>query len=230
MTKIPTTEEMLKAGMHFGHRTSKWHPKMEPFIFGARNGVHIINLVKARTYLQTALNYLSQAASEGKIILFAGTKSQVKAPLKALAQETNMPYVTGKWIGGTLTNFLIIKKLISKYNSLVEQDKTGKLSKYTKKEQVDFRKEMEKLEYRVGGLTKLNKLPDIIFVWDIRNERNIVTEARKKNIPIVAICDTNVNPELVNYVIPSNDDATKTIKLLLGLIKEAVIEGQSKKQ
>jgi small subunit ribosomal protein S2 len=230
MYKIPTIEEMLKAGMHFGHRTSKWHPKMAPFIFSARNGVHIINLVKSRTYLEKALEYMKQAASEDKVILFVGTKSQVKYPLKEMALETGMPYISEKWMGGLLTNFLVVKKLIKKYKDLTDQKVTGKLSKYTKKEQLDFDREIAKLETKVGGLVNMTKLPDIVFIWDIREEKNAVLEAKKKNIPVIAICDTNVNPKDINYIIPSNDDATKTIKMLLNVIKEALLEGRAIKE
>lgn len=226
MYKIPTVEEMLKAGMHFGHRTSKWHPKMEPFIFGARNGVHIIDLVKSKTYLIKALDYMKQAATEGKVILFVGTKSQVKYPMKEMALELGMPYITEKWMGGLLTNFPVVRKLIRKFKDLNEEKATGKLGKYTKKEQLNFDREISKLETKVGGLVDMTKLPDVVFVWDIREEKNAVLEAKKKNIPVVAICDTNVNPKDINYIIPSNDDATKTIKMLLAVIKEAVAEGK----
>ncbi|OGF27549.1 30S ribosomal protein S2 [Candidatus Falkowbacteria bacterium RIFOXYB2_FULL_47_14] len=227
MTKLPTIEQMLKAGMHFGHRTSKWHPKMEPFIFGAHGGVHIIDLVKSRKMLETALEFMKKFAAEGKMILFVGTKMQVKKPLKDMSEEVGMPYISEKWMGGCLTNFLIIKKLIKKYKDLLDDKNTGKLDKYTKKERLEFDREIKRLELRVGGLTKLSRLPDAIFVWDIKHEKTAVTEARKKNIPLIAICDTNVNPTGINYVIPANDDATKTIKLTLGLIKEAIEEGKA---
>ncbi|MFH0892714.1 MAG: 30S ribosomal protein S2 [Candidatus Falkowbacteria bacterium] len=227
MTKLPTIEQMLKAGMHFGHRTSKWHPKMEPFIFGAHGGVHVIDLVKSRKMLETALEFMKKFAAEGKMILFVGTKMQVKKPLKDMAEEVDMPYISEKWMGGCLTNFLIIKKLIKKYKDLLDDKSTGKLDKYTKKERLEFDREIKRLELRVGGLTKLSRLPDAIFVWDIKHEKTAVTEARKKNIPLIAICDTNVNPTGINYVIPSNDDATKTIKLVLGLIKDTINEGKA---
>ena len=230
MTKLPTVEEMLKAGMHFGHRTSKWHPKMEPFIFGARNGVHIIDLVKSKVYLEKALDYMKQATSEGKVILFVGTKSQAKHPMKEMALELGMPYITEKWMGGLLTNFPVVKKLIKKFKDLNEEKANGKLERYTKKEQLNFAREIVKLETKVGGLVNMTKLPDVVFVWDIREEKNAVLEAKKKNIPVVAICDTNVNPKDVNYVIPSNDDATKTIKMLLNIIKESLLEAKATKK
>ncbi|RLC38037.1 30S ribosomal protein S2, partial [Candidatus Falkowbacteria bacterium] len=229
MAKIPTIEEMLKAGMHFGHRTSKWHPKMEPFIFSQRDGVYIIDLIKSRKMLETALGFIKKFAAEGKSILFVGTKMQAKKTIKNLALETGMPYVSEKWMGGCLTNFSVIKKLIKKYNDLLADKNAGKLNKYTKKERHDFDKELEKLEIKVGGLVNMNKLPDAIFVWDIKTENTAVTEAKKKNIPIIAVCDTNVNPTGINYVIPANDDATKTIRLLLNTVKEVIKEGKSEK-
>ncbi|MFH1426946.1 MAG: 30S ribosomal protein S2 [Patescibacteria group bacterium] len=230
MTKIPTIEEMLKAGMHFGHRTSKWHPKMEPFIFTARRGVYIIDLVKTEKMLITALDFIKKLTSEGKVILFVGTKNQVKIPLKKIAEEVGMPYVTGKWLGGCLTNFLVVKKSIKKYQNLVKQRQDGKLDKYTKMERLEFDREIERLELKVGGLVNLTKLPDAIFVWDIKKENTTVVEARKKNIPLIAICDTNVNPTNINYVIPGNDDATKTIKLILNVIKEAILKAKEEKE
>lgn len=230
MSNIPTIEEMLKAGMHFGHRTSKWHPKMEPFIFTKRNGVHIIDLMKSRQKLEEALNFMKKFAQEGKIILFVGTKMQVKKPLKEMAEEVGMPYVEEKWLGGTLTNFPIIKKMIKKYKDLLDDKKTGKLAKYTKKEQLDFDRETARLRMRVGGMADMNRLPDAIFIWDIKTEKTSVAEAKMRNIPMIAICDTNVNPTDINYPIPSNDDATKTIKLLLNVIKEAVLEGKKEKE
>ena len=227
--KIPSIEEMLKAGMHFGHRTSRWHPKMEPFIFGARKGVYIIDLEKSRVKLEAALKFMQKLVQEGKLILFVGTKNQVKGPLKKMAEEINMPYVVGKWLGGFLTNFLIIKKSVKKYQKLLEDKKAGKLDKYTKKEQLNFDRDIKKLEFRVGGLVNLNKVPDAIFVWDVKKEKTATVEAKKKNIPVIAVCDTNVNPENINYIIPSNDDATKTIKLILSSVKEAILEAKKEK-
>lgn len=226
MAKIPTIEEMLKAGMHFGHRTSKWHPKMEPFIFGSRNGIHVIDLAKSRKMLEESLEFMKKFAAEGKVILFVGTKMQVKGQMKQMAEEVGMPYVAEKWLGGCLTNFAVIKKMTKKYKDLVDDRATGRLSKYTKKERLDLDRTIHKLELKVGGLVNLNKLPDAIFIWDAKLEKTAVNEAHVKNVPIIAVCDTNTNPEGINYVIPANDDATKTIKLLLNTIKEAVLEGK----
>lgn len=226
MTKLPTMEEMLKAGMHFGHQTSRWHPKAASFIFGERNGVHIIDLEKSRKMFSEALEYITKSVKEGKIILFVGTKTQVKNRLKNICVEIDMPYISEKWPGGCITNFNAIKKSIKRYNDLVEMEKTGKLDKYTKKERLEIGREAAKLETKIGGLAKIIKVPDIVFIWDIKKEKTAVLEALKKNIPIIGVCDTNVNPAPIDYVIPSNDDATKAIKLVLGLVKEAVLEGK----
>lgn len=226
MAKVPTLEEMLKAGMHFGHSTSKWHPKMEPYIYTSRNGVYIIDLSKSQKLLNDALEFMKKLTQENKNILFVGTKNQVKDTMKKMAIEVDMPYVVGKWLGGTITNFPVIKKTIKKYTDLVSKKESGKLDKYTKKERLMFDREIEKLNYKVGGLANLNKLPDVLFVWDIKTEKTAIAEAYKKNIPIIAICDTNVNPDRINYVIPCNDDATKAIKLVLTSIKEALLDAK----
>jgi len=224
--KVPKIEDMLKAGMHFGHRTNRWHPKMKQFIFTAKNGVYIIDLRKAQEKLREALEFMANLVAEGKSVLFVGSKSQVIAPLKKMASEIGQPYIVVNWLGGYLTNFSIVKKSVKKYMDLVEKKAAGKLEKYTKKERLNFDREIKKLETRVGGLTSLNKLPDALFVWDIREEETAVREAHQKNIPIIAICDTNVNPEEANYPIPANDDSTKTIGLILEAIKEAISAGQ----
>jgi small subunit ribosomal protein S2 len=220
MSKTPSVEEMLKAGMHFGHRTNRWHPKMKPFIFTSKNGIYIINLKKTQEKLDEALDFMIKLVAEGKSILFVGTKNQVSEPLQKMAIEIGQPYIVGKWLGGYLTNFTVVKKSVKKYLDLLEKKDSGKLEKYTKKERLEFDREIGKLKVRVGGLTTLNKLPDALFVWDIKEEETAIKEAQQKNIPIIAICDTNVNPEEVNYPIPGNDDATKTIALVLNAIKE----------
>lgn len=213
---------MLKAGMHFGHRTNRWHPKMEKFIFTTKNGIYIIDLKKSQKKLAEALEFMEKLVAENKSILFVGTKNQVSDPMKKMAEEINQPYIVGKWLGGYLTNFPVVKKTVKKYLDLVEKKDSGKLEKYTKKERLEFDREISKLKERVGGLTSLTKLPDALFIWDIKEEETAVKEARQKNIPIIAICDTNVNPELTNYPIPGNDDATKTIALVLESIKKTI--------
>lgn len=223
---MPSIEEMLKAGMHFGHRTSKWHPKMEPFIFGSRKGVHIIDLRKTRTMLEAAMEYVKNQAAEGKIILLVGTKMQVKDILKKTAEETGTAYVASKWLGGSLTNFAVIRNLIRKFKDLCEKKSGGKLDKYTKKERIDFDRQIIKLENNVGGLSSLAKTPDLIFIWDVKKEKTALSEALKKKIPVVAVCDTNVDPEGVKYIIPANDDASKCVKLIMNLLKDAILQGK----
>jgi len=225
---LPSVEEMLKAGMHFGHRTSKWHPKMKPYVFSSRKGVHIIDLVKSREQMALAMNFITELTASGKNVLFVGTKPQVKGLLKKVAKEMNMPFVCEHWLGGTMTNFAIIKKSIRKFKDLVEKRDAGKLAKYTKKEQLQFDRQIAKLDLAVGGLVDLAKLPDAIFIWDIKVEKTALAEAKKRKIPIIAICDTNVNPEGIQYVIPANDDASKAIALVLNTAKEAVAEGRAK--
>jgi small subunit ribosomal protein S2 len=212
--------------MHFGHRTHRWHPKMKPYIFTAKNGIYVIDLEKSREMLGQALEFMSSLIKEGKHVLFVGTKSQVREPMKKMAEMTGQPYIVGKWLGGYLTNFSVVKKSVKKYQELVEKRETGKLSKYTKKERLDFDREIKRLHERVGGLTSLVKMPDALFVWDIKEEATAVAEAHKKNIPVIGVCDTNVNPEEVNYPIPANDDATKTVKLLMEVIQSAIIDAK----
>jgi len=226
MINVPKLEDMLKAGMHFGHRTNRWHPKMKQFIFTSKNGIYIIDLRKSQKKLREALEFMAKLVSEGKNILFLGTRSQVSEPLKKMAKETGQSYIVGKWLGGYLTNFAMVKKSVKKYLDLTEKREAGKLEKYTKKERLDFDREIKKLEERVGGVSTLNKLPDALFVWDIREEETAIKEAQQKNIPIIAICDTNVNPEEVTYPIPANDDSTKTIELILESVKEAILEAK----
>jgi small subunit ribosomal protein S2 len=223
MIKTPSLEEMLKAGAHFGHRTNRWHPKMKQFIFTSKNGIYIIDLKKTQEKLEEALEFMTKLVSEGKSILFVGTKNQVSEPMKKMAVAVAQPYIVGKWLGGYLTNFAIVKKSVKKYLDLIEKKEGGKLEKYTKKERLDFDREIKKLELRVGGLASLVKLPDALFIWDIKEEETAVKEAQQKNIPIIAICDTNVNPDEVNYPIPANDDATKTIQLILDCIEDALV-------
>ncbi len=219
---LPTIEEMLKAGMHFGHSVSRWHPKMEPYIFMARGGIYIIDLVKARQLLGQALRFIARLAQENKTILWVGTKNQVKQPLAELAQEFSYPYVTERWLGGCLTNFAVIKRSVKKYKDLIQRQEAGKLDRYTKKERLGFEREIERLRKKVGGLTTMPSLPAAVFIWDVKKEKAAVAEAQQKKIPIIGVCDTNSNPEGIDYVIPANDDATKTIKLILSFIRQTI--------
>jgi len=225
MPQIPDLLTMLQAGVHFGHRLSKRHPKMEPYIFMSKGGFHIINLEQTQIKLQLALDYVKKVVSNGGTILFLGTKKQAQPIVSKYAKECGMPYITERWLGGTITNYAEISRLIRKYVDLKRKKSLGQLDKYTKKERLDFDKDIEKLDKMVGGVETLTKTPDAIFVIDIKNEKTAVAEARKKNIPIIALCDTNVNPENVSYSIPANDDSVKSIDLFTSLIAQAVAEG-----
>lgn len=226
---LPKIEDLFKAGAHFGHRTNRWHPKMKPYIFTSKKGVYVIDLSKTLECLEGALSFMEKCVKEDKVILFVGTKNQVKKPLKEMAEAVGMPYIIEKWPGGCITNFVIIKKSIKRYLDLLSQKETGKLERYTKKERLSIEREMQKFEARLGGLTNLTKLPDAMFVWDIKEEDTAIVEANKKNIPIIAICDTNVNPELVKYPIPANDDSSKTVKVVLSAIKDSILAAKKAK-
>ena len=226
MPDIPELLTMLKAGVHFGHRESKWHPKMAPFIFTVRNGVHIIDLEKTAEYLKKALNVVRDTVARGGIILYVGTKKQAAPVIQRYAEEAGMPYVVERWLGGTLTNFDVINGLVKKLIFLEEKEQDPDYEKkYTKKERLDFMGERERLEKMVGGLRKLDRLPDLVYIMDIKEEKTAVLETIRRGIATVAVCDTNVNPERVTYPIPANDDATKSISLITRLITEAAKEG-----
>lgn len=223
--KIPTLEAMLQAGVHFGHQVSRWHPKMKEFIFTARNGVHIIDLEKTQEQLEKVLPAVEQMTKEGKKILFVSTKPQAKDIVKEAAIAAGQPYLVDRWVGGLLTNFSEIKKLIKKYLSLQEQKESGELERYTKKEQLDIEREMEKMESMIGGLVDLTALPDAIFLPAFQREKTAFIEANKMGVPIIAVCDTNANPVKADYIIPANDDAVNAIRMMVTLVGEAAKRG-----
>ena len=223
---IPSLMEMLKAGVHFGHRTSRWHPNMEPYIFGERSGVHIIDLEKTQKKMEEAREFLRNLGMEGRTLLFVGTKKQAHSLIEKKAEECEMPYVVLRWIGGALTNFHTIRKRVKHYMELVAKRDSGELSKYTKKEQHDFNKEIEDLRRKVGGLVKLEKLPDAVFIMDTKTEKTALREALRKKIPVIAVCDTNVNPEGIKHVIPANDDALKSVEIMIEFVAESLKEGR----
>ena len=208
---LPSILELLQSGVHFGHQKGRWHPKMKPNVFIERNGVHIIDLEKTLESLKAAVDFVSQVAQTGGVVLFVGTKNQAQAIVKKYALFAGMPYIVEKWIGGMFTNFSNVSKLIKKYKTLKEERETGALAKYTKKEQVNFSKQIEKLEKLVGGLAELGRIPEAIFVVDAKREKTAVAEARKRGVKIVGFCDTNINPEFLDYPIFANDDAVKSI-------------------
>lgn len=224
--KMPTLLEMLKAGVHFGHQKSRWHPKMEQFIFGVRNGVHIIDLEKTQAQLEKALDYVRNLASKGQNILFVGTKRQAREAVKAAALSCEMPYLVERWIGGLLTNFEEVKRRLKKYKNLKDQFASGEIEKYTKKEQVVMKKQLEKLDKYLIGLTALERLPDAVYIADMRTEKTALAETQRTEVPTVAVCDTNTNPNQVNYPVPANDDAVNSIKMIADMMAEAVNEGR----
>ncbi len=216
---------MLQAGVHFGHQKSRWHPKMAEYIFTERHGVHVIDLEKTQAQLEVVLKEVQALAAQGKKILFVSTKPQAKAIVKKAAEDAGMPYLVDRWIGGMLTNFPEIKKLIRKYNTLKEQQATGELEKYTKKEQLDIAKNLEKMDEYLAGLAGLKEMPDYLFVPAVQREKTAMTEAASVKVPVIGVCDTNANVKHVKHVIPANDDAVKSIEMMVGLVAEAIKAG-----
>jgi small subunit ribosomal protein S2 len=223
--KLPSILEMLQAGVHFGHQKSRWHPKMADFIFTERHGVHIIDLEKTQAQLETVLAQVTELAAQGKRILFVSTKPQAKQLVQAAAQACGMPYLVDRWIGGMLTNFTEIKRLITKYNHQKEQQANGELEKYTKKEQITIGKDLEKMDLYLAGLSTLDRMPDVLFVPAVQREKSAIVEANKTNVPVIGVCDTNANPKKITYVIPSNDDAVRSIEMMVNLVSAAISEG-----
>jgi small subunit ribosomal protein S2 len=219
-------EDLLKAGTHFGHLTSRWNPKMKSFIFMKRNGIHILNLNMTQEYLDRAADAATRYAKRGKPILFAGTKKQAQDIIRKHAKASGSPYVVERWLGGTLTNFSTIRKSIRRMEELVKMEAEGTLVELKKKERLMKAREREKLEKILSGIQDMARLPGAIFVVDIKREHIAIQEAKKLNIPVIAIDDTNCDPDLVDYPIPANDDAFKSIDLITGIISEAIIEGQ----
>ena len=224
----PTLMELLQAGVHFGHQKGRWHPKMKQFLFAERNGVHVIDLEKTVEKLKEATDFAEKIGQNGGLVLFVGTKSQGKGIIEKYAKQAGMPYIKERWVGGLFTNFGNVGKLIKKYKSLKEQRESGALAKYTKKEQVEFSKEIERLEKMVGGLEVMTKLPDAVFILDAKKEKTALLEARKRRIPIISFADSNINPDTLDYPIPANDDAVNSIELITRSIAEAVNFGKVK--
>lgn len=224
-----TLNDLLKAGVHFGHQKSRWNPKMSPFIFTQKEGIHIIDLQKTQKKLEKALNFIAKLASEGKKILFIGTKRQAKELIKKAAKDCKMPYIVDRWPGGAFTNFKTIKKQILKLKDLRVKQKTGEFEKYTKKEQLIIEDEIERLERLFGGLVELDELPDAVFILSTVYDHIPLKESIKAGIPIVSLVDTNANPELVNYPIPANDDAIKSIELMCNIVSETIKKNYQEK-
>lgn len=227
-TKI-SMMDMLKAGVHFGHKKSKKHPKMDEYVFGVRNGISIIDLSKTKGKLAEAADFARKISEKDGVVLFVGTKRQASKIIEAAAKKCEMPYVSERWLGGTFTNFdkiLIGKKRLE---SLIEEKESGELArKYTKKEVREIEREMKRLEIKFGGIRKVNRIPDAVFVVDIIEEETAILEAQAKKVPIIAITDTNTNPVHISHPIPANDDAIRSIELITNVIADAIIEGKKK--
>ncbi|NMB57136.1 30S ribosomal protein S2 [Candidatus Beckwithbacteria bacterium] len=218
--------EMLEAGVHFGHQAKRWHPKMAPYIWQNRDGVHIFDLIKTSNLLAQACEAVKKEMQEGKTIVFVGTKRQASDIVKTHAQRAGVGYITTRWPGGTITNWEQMKKRIERYKTLKEGLPKGEFKHYTKKERVILEKEMLRLERMFGGLTDLKNIPDSLFIIDTLREKTAIREAKTKNIKIYAILDSNADPSLVDYVIPGNDDAKKSIEFLVTKFADAVLEGR----
>ncbi len=223
---VVAMKQLLEAGVHFGHQTRRWDPKMAEYIFQARNGIHIIDLQKTSKKLDEAYAFIKEQAEEGKDILFVGTKKQAQECVKEAALKCNMFYVDQRWLGGMLTNYKTIQKRVERLKKLEEMSTDGTFDLLPKKEVINLKKEMEKLEKNLGGIKKMKKLPGAIFIVDPKKERIAILEARKLNIPVVGLIDTNCNPEDVDYPIPGNDDAIRAVKLIADVMANAVIEGR----
>lgn len=227
MTDI-SLKTMAEHAVHFGHPTHKWNPKMKPYLYGKRHGIHIFDLKQTAKSLVEALEFLANAKRANKTILFVGTKQQSHLLLQDLHQATKMPIVTDKWIPGLLTNFKTIKKRIDYFKDLKDQDRKGGFDKYTKKEQGKLRKKIQDLSASLSGVENMEELPDVLFVADMVRDNIAVREARRLNIPVVAIVDSNGDPDLVDYPIPANDDAIKSLEYVFSLIKEALTAKKEK--
>jgi len=224
------TEEMAQSGLHFGHRVSRVHPKMEPYLYGIRNSVHIIDLEKTKEKFKEALKFIQKLISENKVLLFVGTKIQAKGLVKNVATECALPYVVERWLGGTFTNFETIKKRIEYFKDLEKKKAGGELEKYTKKERAKIDQELKDLEIKFGGIKNLSQLPDAIFVLDMKKEALAVKEAREKGVKVIGISDTNTDPTLADFPIPANDDAISSLKYVLEKVKEVILKSKQKSQ
>jgi small subunit ribosomal protein S2 len=227
MSSVVSMKALLESGVHFGHRTNKWNPYMRPYIFTERNGIHIIDLQQTVKLLNTAYNLVRDTVAQGGVIMFIGTKRQAQETISEEAVRCGMPYVTERWLGGMLTNWTTMFNRIQELDRLEKLIETGEINRLTKKEGLLIRREVKKLQARLSGVRNLKRVPDMVFVVDVVREHTAVHEANLKGIPVIALLDTNCDPRSVDYVIPSNDDAIRAIKLLVGKIADAVIEGKT---
>lgn len=226
MAKV-SMKALLESGVHFGHRTHRWDPRMKPYIFTERNGIHIIDLQQTVKALEGAYDLVSKTVADGGTVLFVGTKRQAVETIQDEAERCGMPYVTVRWLGGMLTNWVTMRQRINELDRLERMREKGDFERLTKKEGLMLSRKIDKLTARFGGIRKMHRLPDMLFIVDVRREETAVREANTLGIPIVALVDTNCNPNEIDYVIPSNDDAIRTIKLMVGHIADAVLEGKA---
>ncbi len=223
-----TMKQLLEAGVHFGHQTKRWNPKMKPYIFGARNGIYIIDLQKTVGLARNALRFVSDAVAKGGSVLFVGTKKQAQDAIREEASRSGQFFVTNRWLGGTLTNFKTVKQGIDRLKTIEKMKEDGTYERLPKKEVAQLEREREKLERNLGGIKELSRLPSALFVVDTKKEHIAVHEANRLGIPVVAVVDTNCDPEGIEYVIPGNDDAIRSIRLFTGKVAEACVEGKSR--
>ncbi len=227
MATVISMKALLESGVHFGHRTNKWHPHMRPYIFTERNGIHIIDLQQTVKAINTAYAIVRDTIAEGGTVLFVGTKRQAQETIREEATRCGMPYVTERWLGGMLTNWTTIYQRITELERLERMRDTGAINRLTKKEGLLIQREITRLETRLSGVRNMKKLPDLVFIVDVMREETAVHEANIKSIPVIALVDTNCDPRGVDYVVPSNDDAIRAIKLLVGKVADAVLEGKA---
>ncbi len=230
MPQVASIEDLLKSGAHFGHLTRRWNPKMKEFIFMQRNGIHIIDLKKTQKYLEEALDEIQKLARAGKTILFVGTKKQSQEIIRTEAMRAGMPYVTHRWLGGMLTNFSTVRKSIGRMEEIERMKTEGTIKELTKKEGLMLDREQSKLADTLGGISNMTRLPGAIFVVDTMKEHLAVNEAIKLHIPIIAMVDTNSDPDIPDYIIPCNDDSARTIELIAGQVADAIIEGSAERE
>ncbi len=224
--EMTLVRQLLEAGVHFGHQTKRWNPKMKRYIYGSRSGIYIIDLEKTEKHLKAACDFLEDVAAKGQRVIYIGTKKQARPILEAEAQRAQMPYVINRWLGGTMTNWATIKANIDRLRELRKQKEDGFFQRISKKDAKHLQRDLDRLEEHFAGLATLEKLPGCLFVVDIKREEIAVREANRLNIPIVAICDTNADPDLVTYPIPGNDDAIRSIKLFASTITDSIIAGR----
>jgi small subunit ribosomal protein S2 len=221
--------QLLEAGVHFGHQTRRWNPKMRPFIFAERNGIHIIDLAQTRSRLDAALDFVRETVARGDVVLFIGTKKQAQEPVAQEATRAGMPYVNKRWLGGMLTNFVTIRKRIGLLDQLEARQQAGEFDRMAKKEAAKLQEELGKLQATLGGIRKLKRLPAAVFIVDPHREQIAVVEANKLELPVIGTGDTNVDPDQLDFIIPANDDAIRSIRLLCSLVADAALEGAAER-